>query len=459
MFHRFFDEGLAQASFFLACSRTREAVIIDPRRDVDVYVEMAKAQGLRIAYTFETHVHADFACGSRELAAIGAKTIAGPGAHLRYTNHEAAHGERLRVGDISCEFMHTPGHTPEHISILVNQPDQPTRIFSGDTLFVGAVGRPDLLGEEQTRRLANDLYDSLFKKLLVLDERIQIHPGHGAGSLCGAGIGSEAFTTIGQEKRFNPMLQHKTKEAFVAAVLADLPDTPPYVPRMKKLNQQGPPLLGLVNGYRGPAPLSPAATAAAVRSGAILIDLRQAADFARSYPLGALNLPIGTKVGYWAGYVLPGDARVILLGANHHEATEASRQLMRIGVSRIDGYVNGGFTAWRDAGLPTASFELSNVQELASALSGGTAPLLVDVRTNKEFKAGHIDGALHIPLGDLARRATEIPRDRPVATICEGGYRSSLAASVLARAGLDGLVNVTGGMSAWRALAPASSTP
>jgi hydroxyacylglutathione hydrolase len=459
MFHRFFDEGLAQASFFLACPRTRDAVIIDPRRDVDVYVEMAKAQGLRIAYTFETHVHADFACGSRELAAIGAKTIAGPGAHLRYTNHEAAHGERLRVGDISCEFMHTPGHTPEHISILVNQPDQPTRIFSGDTLFVGAVGRPDLLGEEQTRRLANDLYDSLFKKLLVLDERIQIHPGHGAGSLCGAGIGNEAFTTIGQEKRFNPMLQHKTKEAFVAAVLADLPDTPPYFPRMKKLNQEGPPLLGLVNGYRGPAPLSPAATAAAVRNGAILIDLRQAADFATSYPLGALNLPIGTKVGYWAGYVLPGDARVVLLGANHHEATEAARQLMRIGVSRIDGYLSGGFTAWRDAGLPTASFELSNVQELASALSGGTAPLLVDVRTNKEFKAGHIDGALHIPLGDLARRATEIPRDRPVATICEAGYRSSLAASVLARAGLDSLVNVTGGMSAWRALAPASSTP
>jgi hydroxyacylglutathione hydrolase len=458
MFHRFYEEGLAQSSFFLACPRTREAVIIDPRRDVDVYVEMAKAQGLRIAYTFETHVHADFTCGSRELAAVGAKTIAGPGAHLRYANHEVAHGERLRIGDISCEFMHTPGHTPEHISILVNQPDQPTRIFSGDTLFVGAVGRPDLLGEEQTRQLAGDLYDSLFKKLLVLDERIQIHPGHGAGSLCGAGIGSEAFTTIGQEKRFNPMLQHATKDAFVAAVLADLPDTPPYFPRMKKLNQEGPPLLGLVNGYRGPAPLSPAASAAAVRSGAILIDLRQGADFAASHPLGALNLTIGTRVGYWAGYVLPGDAKIVLLGANHHETTEAARQLMRIGVSRIDGYVNGGFKAWRDAGLPTASFELTTVQELASAVGGGTAPLVVDVRTNKEFAAGHIDGALHMPLGDLARRAAEIPRDRPVATICEAGYRSSLAASVLARTGLDNVVNITGGMSAWRALVPSSTS-
>lgn len=457
MFHRFFDEGLAQSSFFLACPRTREAVIVDPRRDVDVYVEMAKAQGLRIAYTFETHVHADFACGSRELAAVGAKTIAGPGAHLRYTNHEVAHGERLRVGDISVEFMHTPGHTPEHISILVNQPDQPTRVFSGDTLFVGAVGRPDLLGDEQTRRLAEDLYESLFKKLLVLDERIQVHPGHGAGSLCGAGIGGDAFTTIGQEKRTNPMLQHRSKEAFVAAVLADLPDTPPYFPRMKKLNQEGPPLLGLVNGYRGPAPLSAGATATAIRNGAILIDLRSAADFAASHPLGALNLTIGTKVGYWAGYVLPADAKVVLLGANHHEATEAARQLMRIGISRIDGYLTGGFEAWRDAGLPTASFPLNNVQELTSALGTGSAPLVVDVRTKKEFTAGHIDGALHLPLGDLTRRASEIPRDRRVATICEGGYRSALAASVLARAGLDNVGNVTGGMSAWRALAPASS--
>ena len=216
MFQRFFDEGLAQSSFFLACPRTREAVIIDPRRDVDVYVEHARAHNVRIAYSFETHVHADFACGSRELAAVGAKTIAGPGADLRYAHHQATHGERLRVGDLSIEFMHTPGHTPEHLSILTSQPDQPVRLFTGDTLFVGAVGRPDLLGEEQTKRLAGELYDSLFKKILVLDERIQVHPGHGAGSLCGAGIGSEEFTTIGREKRSNPMLQHATKDAFVA---------------------------------------------------------------------------------------------------------------------------------------------------------------------------------------------------------------------------------------------------
>lgn len=458
MFERFFDEGLAQSSFFLACPRTREAVIIDPRRDVDIYVETARAHNVRIAYTFETHVHADFACGSRELAAVGAKTIAGPGSNLRYAHHQAAHGERLRVGDLSIEFMHTPGHTPEHISILTSQPDQPVRLFTGDTLFVGAVGRPDLLGEEQTRQLAGQLYDSLFGRILVLDERIQVHPGHGAGSLCGAGIKNDPFTTIGQEKRFNPMLQHATKEAFVAAVLADLPDTPPYFPLMKKLNQEGPPLLGLVNGYRGPAPISPGSAASAIRAGAVMIDLRGASAFAAAHPLGALNLGFGTKVGYWGGYVLSADARVVLLAAHQQEATEAARQLLRVGVSRIDGFVNGGFEAWRDAGFPTSSFPLTNAQDLHGAIGGGNPPLVIDVRTKREWAAGHVEGALHIPLSELAHRASEIPRDRTVATICEAGYRSSLAASVLARAGVDRLINVTGGMAAWRALQPTSAS-
>ena len=456
MFQRFFDEGLAQASFFLACPRTKEAIVIDPRRDVDVYVEAARAQGLRIMYSFETHVHADFACGSRELAAVGARTICGPGSNLRYAHHEVSDGERLRVGDISMQFMHTPGHTPEHITILTNQHEQPTRIFTGDTLFVGGVGRPDLLGEEQTRRLAGNLYDSLFNKILALDPRIEVHPGHGAGSLCGAGIGSEPFTTIGKELKSNAMLQHTSKEAFVAAVLADLPDTPPYFPRMKKLNQEGPPLLALVNGYRGPASISPSAAATAVRSGAILIDLRGAAEFASAHPLGAWNLAFGPKVGYWGGYVLPADARVVLLAPGDREATEAARQLLRIGVSRIEGAVRGGFDAWRAAGLPVASYPLTNVQDLHASLHTSNPPIVVDVRTTREWNAGHIDGAMHIPLADLVRRASEIPRDRPVATICEAGYRSSLAASVLARAGLDRLINVTGGMAAWRALAPSS---
>ena len=451
MFQRHFDEGLAQASFFIGCPRTRQAIVIDPRRDVDVYVEAAQAAGYRIVYSIETHVHADFACGSNELAAIGAKTICGPGSRLQYPNHEVAHGETLQVGDLALEFLHTPGHTPEHISILVRQPDAPVRLFSGDTLFVGAVGRPDLLGEEQTRQLARQLYDSLFSKILTLDSDVEVHPGHGSGSLCGAGIGSDPFTTVGQERRFNPMLQHKSEEAFVAAVLSDLPDTPPYFPRMKKLNAAGPPVLGLAQGYQGPSAVSASAAAEAMRGGAILVDLRKAEVFASGHPRGALNLGYGPKIGYWGGYVLPTEARVFLLGASEREITDAARQLLRIGLSHIDGFVDGGFEAWRTDGLPVGTITLTNVAELEGSLQGTAAPLVIDVRTTKEWNKEHIEGAMHIPLGDLETRAAEIPRDRMAATMCEAGYRSSLAASVLARAGVERLINVTGGMAAWRA--------
>jgi hydroxyacylglutathione hydrolase len=452
MFQRFFDEGLAQASFLIACPRVREAVIIDPRRDVDVYVEAARAMNLRIVYSFETHIHADFACGSRELLAVGARTLAGPGSNLRYTHHEVQDGERVRVGDLSIQFFHTPGHTPEHISVLTSQPDQPVRIFTGDTLFVGAVGRPDLLGEELTRKLAGQLYDSLFKKLLVLDDRIEVHPGHGAGSLCGAGISNDPHTTIGQEKRFNRMLQYTDRDQFIAAVLADLPETPPYFALMKKINQEGPDLLGLVNGYRGPSAISASAAATAVRNGAILIDLRPATVFAEHHPIGALNLPFGPKVGYWAGWVLPSEARVVLVAAADRQANEAARQLMRVGVSRIDGYITGGMKAWDDAGLPTGSFPVLSAEDLHAMSAQGRTPLVIDVRTEHEWNAGHIDGAVQMPLGTLMKRAPEIPRDRDVVTMCEGGYRSALAASVLARAGVDRVANVTGGMSAWRQL-------
>lgn len=453
MFQRFFDAGLAQASFFLACPVAHEAVIIDPRRDVDVYVETARAHGYRIVYSIETHIHADFACGSRELLSVGARPLAGPGANLRYTHHEVQDGERVRVGDLSIQFMHTPGHTPEHISILTSQPDQPTRVFTGDTLFAGAVGRPDLLGEEMTRQLAGQLHDSLFKKLLTLDDRIEVHPGHGAGSLCGAGITNAEFTTIGQERRFNRMLQYADRNEFVAAVLADLPETPAYFARMKKLNQDGPPLLGLVNGYRGPAAISASAAAAGIKNGAIMIDLRGTQSFAERHPLGALNLPHGSKVGYWAGFVLPADARLVLLAADERQAQDAARQLIRVGVSRIDGYLAGGMHAWDAAALPTAAIGITTAQALHGAVDHGVSPLIVDVRTTREWNSGHIDSAMHIPLGELSARASEIPRTRPVATICEGGYRSALAASLLARAGLDDVATVTGGMAAWRQLA------
>jgi hydroxyacylglutathione hydrolase len=449
MFQRYFDEGLAQCSFLIGCERTGEALVVDPRRDVGVYVEAAARRNLRIAYTIETHIHADFVSGSRELAALGATTIAGPGSGLAVPYREARDGEVLEIGGLRCRFLHTPGHTPEHISIVVEQPDEPARIFTGDTLFVGAVGRPDLLGEEQTRQLAGQLYDSLYLRLMTLDDGLEVHPGHGAGSLCGAGIGTEPRSTIGQERRFNPMLRHTSKDAFVAAVLADLPETPSYFPRMKRVNHDGPPVLGLARGLPDLAALTPHEAASAARDGAWIVDLRAVDEFAAGHPAGAINIAFGAKVGYWAGWIVPGDARIVLLASSDTHVRAAQPQLLRVGLDRIDGLVAGGFDAWARGGLPVQSMPAIEVAELRTRLARRDPLTLLDVRTRKEFGSDHLEGAVNVPVGDLP--ASDVPHAAgPILTMCEAGFRSSLAASLLQRRGVREVVNVTGGMNAYR---------
>ncbi len=461
IFQRFFDEGLAQASFLVGCDRTKQAVVIDPRRDASVHEAAAGQLGLKIVAAIETHVHADFVSGARELAETGARVYAGPGAGLEYDHHEVRDGETLSLGDLTLTFLHTPGHTPEHISVLAEAPGEPARLFTGDLLFVGGVGRPDLLGEDQTRRLAHQLFDSL-QRIMALDDRIEVHPGHGAGSLCGAGIGKEPSSTIAAERRQNAMLQYQDREAFVAAVLADIPDTPPYFARIKLMNTAGPPLLKdvasgrLAPGSRLPS-IRPAAAAALSADGALILDLRSAAAFAAGHPYGALNLASGPKVGYWAGWVVPPDDPLLLLADEPAQAQDAATQLLRVGLDRIEGTIAGGFEAWIGAGLPVAQVEQMSVQELRSALNNGRrAPLtgedlrVVDVRTAEEWRAGHIDGSINIPVGEIPARARELPDDTAIATICESGNRSSLAASLLAHEGVSRLFNVVGGMTAYR---------
>ena len=449
MFQRFFDEGLAQSSYLLACDRTRRAVVIDPRRDIDVYVDTARERQLEIVLAIDTHIHADFVSGSHEFAAIGVRAVAGPGAGVSFEHHEAADREEITVGDMHLQFLHTPGHTPEHICIVVTQPASTTRIFTGDTLFVGAVGRPDLLGEEQTRRLASDLHDSWFQKLLVLADDTLVHPGHGAGSLCGAGIGSEPHSTIGKERGSNPMLQHGSRDAFVAAVLADLPETPPYFPRMKRINHDGPRLLQLAGGAPPLRPVSPPDAREMMTRGAWLLDLRGVDTFGSGHPQGAVNVAFGPKVGYWAGWVVPADTSVVLLAATAEQAQDAARQLLRVGIDRIEGSVAGGFDAWEAAGLPVARIPQISVDDLRARIAGREPLTIVDVRTAREWQGGHIETATHVPIGDVPARAGTLPREAPIATICAGGYRSSIAASLLARAGVENLVNVTGGMGAY----------
>jgi hydroxyacylglutathione hydrolase len=450
MFQRFFDEGLAQASFLVGCDRTRRAVVIDPRRDTSVYSAAARLHGATIVAAIETHVHADFVSGARELAEKGASVMTGPGSDLAFAHLEVHDGEQLPIGDLTLTFIHTPGHTPEHISILAEIPAQPVRLFTGDLLFVGGVGRPDLLGEAQMRGLASDLFDSL-QRVMALADGVEVHPGHGAGSLCGAGIGKDPSSTIARERHQNAMLQYRDREAFVAAVLADIPPTPPYFAYMKTVNRAGPRLLGDDEHRRLPA-IRPAAAAALSADGALVLDLRDPTAFAAGHPYGALNIGYGPKIGYWAGWVVPEETPLILLADAPVHAQEAAVQLHRVGLDRIEGTIAGGFEAWAGADLPVSRIDQMTVEELHAAVKGHETLQVVDVRSPREWRSGHVEGAINMPVGDIPVRARELSEEAVIATICEGGYRSSLAASLLAHEGFAHLINVVGGMSAYRAL-------
>ncbi len=451
MMRRYFDDGLAQASFLLACDRTREAVVIDPRRDVDVYVAAARQQGLRLTTAIETHLHADFVSGARELSALGVRVIGGPGCALRFEHHEAAHGEPLPIGDLALRLLHTPGHTPEHICIIADHPDEPPRVFTGDTLLVGAVGRPEPTGADDIRELAARLYDSLFDQLLALDDRTEVHPGHGAGWPSGVGIGSEPHSTIGQERRFNPMLQHRSRDTFVTAVLGDRFDRPPYFARLKRTNQDGPAVLGLSDGLTNLPSISADSAAAAANGGAVLLDVRPPEAFGAGHPTGAINIGFGAKLGYWAGCVLPAGVRVVVVAACARDASDTARQLLRVGFDRVDGCVVGGFEAWQAAGLPVARIPQMTAAALRAKLAAGEPIAVLDVRSPREWRTDHIDAALHVPIGDLPASLAAVPTAVPVATLCDGGGRSSLAASLLSRAGLVHVVNVIDGMAGYLA--------
>jgi hydroxyacylglutathione hydrolase len=456
MFQRFFDEGLAQASFLVGCDRSREAVVIDPRRDVSIYLDAARQLDATIVAAIETHVHADFVSGARELAQSGVRVITGPGSGAQYPHHEAQDNERLAIGDVTLTFLHTPGHTLEHIAVQADAPGAATRLFTGDLLFVGGVGRPDLAGEALTRRLANDLFHSL-QRVMRGDDRTEIHPGHGAGSLCGAGIGKEPSSTIAHERRQNAMLQHTDQQTFVDAVLADIPPTPPYFARMKQINAAGPPLLAGTWFGRGLPSIPPAAAAALAADGALIVDLRKGDAFSSGHPYGALNIGYGAKVGYWAGWVVPADAPVLLLADEHADAREAAVQLLRVGLDRVEGVIAGGMSAWTGAGLPVATLEQVSASELRDAVSRAEPVQIVDVRTPREWAGGHVPGSINIPVGELVARTHELRRDVGVVTMCEGGYRSMIAASLLEQEGVTPLANLTGGMAAYRALGEATT--
>ncbi|GJL58300.1 MAG: MBL fold hydrolase [Nitrospirales bacterium] len=451
---QFHVESLGHASYLLGSEETGEALVLDIQRDVEPYLKESRSRGMTIAYALETHQHNDYVTGIRELAErIPLQCLAGRHAKLGYEARPMADGERLTMGEIDFHILHTPGHTPEHISVLVtdrSRGKEPVLLLSGGALLVGDVARPDLLGgTEEAAHHAEVMCTMLQEKILPLPDYVEVYPTHVSGSLCGGNIGSRLSTTIGYERRMNPLLANMdNKDHFVKQCLDlnHLPGVPPYWPRMRKMNTEGPPLLGTLSE---PPALTSDQFLRQQEEGCLVVDCRQAEAFSTHIP-GALNVGLGSSFATWAGTVIPADATILLVLDNHHDLWEACWQLLRIGYALPAGWLSGGMFAWRTAAKPLQILEQWTVFDLEQQLQDNKKLVVLDVRQPGEWAAGHIDRAQFVTGSALPQQFEEIPRDRQVAVICGSGYRSSVAASFLQHHGYRNIVNVLGGMSAWK---------
>jgi len=457
---RFFEPSIAQASYLIGCQANGTAIVIDANRDVDQYIQAAGQEGLRITHITETHIHADYVSGSRELARKtgGTLYLSDEGdADWKYAfiaeGQPLHHGDRLQLGNIRIDVLHTPGHTPEHLTFLVTDgaaADQPIAAVTGDFVFVGDVGRPDLL--ERAANIKGTMEvgaRTLWKSLQAFarhEDWLQIWPGHGAGSACGKGISAIPSSTLGYERRFNWAFNVKSEADFVARVLEGQPEPPAYFASMKRVNKAGPALLG---GFAAPPRLADGRLPELLAAGALVIDTRPAEEYAARHVQGTVNIPLNTSFVTWAGWLVPSTADLYLIvdEATAVRLPEVSRLLALIGIDHIAGWL-GPAAVTASAG--TRQTPQISASELQSRVSAGTVTV-VDVRSANEWAGGHLPGAIHIPLGYLAERSGSIPTTRPIVLQCQAGSRSAIAASLLERLGFTGVINLTGGFSAWEA--------
>ena len=448
-------DGLGHLSTLIADEAAGTAAVVDPRRDVDIYLEAAAEADLRISHVIETHLHNDYVSGGRELAVLtGATHVIGAGAELAHEHRPIRDGEVVDVGTIRLRALDTPGHTPEHVSYAVSdtgRAEEPFLLLTGGSLLVGAVGRTDLLGAEHAQPYAMDMYHSLHDVLLRHEESVMVYPTHGAGSLCSTGISSTAWSTIGYERRHDPLLAPMEIDAFARALLAGQPTVPRYFARMRPLNQAGPPLLGAI--VPEVQPLSGDGLEAALGRDPVIVDARPSEDHARQHIPGSLSIPAGSSFGTWLGWVVEPDRRIVLLADPATDLDDLSRQALRIGFEPFLGSIGGGIDAWRRAGRPVEGGSVMSVETLAARLQAGgpEAPFVIDVRQPSEYESGHVPGSTHIGAGELPEKLDGLPRDRPIATICASGYRSSVAASMLRAAGFEDVVLVEDGLPTWAA--------
>ena len=448
-FKQFYLGCLAHASYMIGSQG--EAAVVDPRRDVDTYIDEAREQCFEIQHVIETHLHADFVSGHQELARrTGAKIYFGAKAGARFDFVPVVEGDEIRVGQVTLRFLETPGHTPESVSVLVidhSVSTEPKAVLTGDTLFIGDVGRPDLLGSKMSaQELAGMLYDSLHGKLLALPDSVEVYPAHGAGSLCGRNISSETSSTIGQQRQFNYALRPMPKEEFVRMMTTDLPEAPAYFSRDVAINRDGASELAELPD---PAALAARDVEALQKRGAIVLDTRPAAQYGAGHVPGSLHIGLSGQFASWAGALISPRTPILLVAEEEEEVREARTRLARVGIDNVAGYLAGGILEWDRAGLPLATMEQVNVEELDARLREGRAGRVVDVRRPAEWQAGHIPDAVHLPLNTLAQNAVALDRSEPLAVICAGGFRSSIGTSILEQQGFTKVTNVVGGMAAW----------
>lgn len=456
IFETVLTEGVAQLSYLIGDKATGMAAVIDPRRDIDIYVELARKHKLTITHTLETHIHADLVSGCLELAnRTGTAKVcvsAEGGAKYGFPHEGLKDGDTIDLGRVILTAKYTPGHTPEHMSYLAsesNHPDQAFAIFSGDCLFANSVGRPDLLGDAQTDGLAKQLYQSIYEFYLKLPDSVRVHPAHGAGSPCGANISDRLVTTIGYERINNPALQFKNETEFIEYVLFTAPPEPVYYPRMKKENAEGPAVLGRLPTC---PPMAPKIFEQAIRDGdAQLVDNRQMLSFGGGHIAGSLNIGPRAELSIWAGWMLDPQNSIFLVLPKDTDLPEVQRQLIRVGYYKFGGYLLGGMEEWNNEGLPITEMSQMSAHELKAVLPR-TDLQVVDVRTPGERQGGYVPGSTYIFLPELLEKAERLDKSRPVAVYCDSGYRASLAASLLLRMGFKDVHNVPGSWKAWKAL-------
>jgi hydroxyacylglutathione hydrolase len=455
---QFFVKGLAHSSYLLG--GTNHCAIVDPRRDVDIYLQAAKEMGMKITHILETHLHADFVSGHLDLAEkTGAVIYAPRPAKCSFKHTAVGEGDAFEIEDMAIKVLETPGHTPEHISYVVTDKargPEPVCVFCGDTLFVGDVGRPDLF-PGRAKELAEKLYDSLHDNLLKLPDFCEVYPAHGAGSLCGRAMGAKRTSTIGYEKKYNSALLISDRDKFIESLTTNMPAAPDHFSRCSATNGKGPALV------RELAALKPAGPAEfrqmAGSEDSIVLDIRNYEAFGGQHIPGAYHIDFGGNFVTFSGWILPPEKEILIVADSFEQAQEAVVWLRRVGLDKTVGCLEGGMFAWATAGLPMEHICQLSIEELRGLTTEGDGMTLVDVRAPREFESNHISGAVNIPVADLRSRYKELSKDKPLALICSTGHRSSLGASILKQRGFKEIYNVAGGMTGYSAAGYSSECP